>query len=262
MKKSYIITISKIAISLITLVALLYFADLPVLKSMLFSLHIKTICICTLLIFMMQAANTLKLYIVMSRTDVNFQYLLKTNLIATFFANAVPSSLGKDIIRVIYLGKSGTLRENAAAAVSLDRVSGLFTQLIILISAALWGLQYNMEMNSIIISAIMIIILLAALSYITFIFRARVKLLFSKMHIEKMFDFSELFRIIKQFLSSPSRLIQLSIASAFYQVLVIYNIVLLTHALGGNIKFYQATIVSFAAALAALIPASIAGWEL
>jgi glycosyltransferase 2 family protein len=260
MKKSSIISISKIVISLATVVILLYLANIPVLKSMLFSLNIKTICICTLLIFMMQAANTLKLLIVMSGAGVNFRYLLKTNLIATFFANVVPSSIGKDIIRMVYLGKSGTLRENAAAAISLDRVSGLFTQLLFLISAALWGLQYNINLNSFIILAFVIILLVSALSYITFVFRAQIKTLFSKMNISKIFDFNELYNIIKQFISSPSKLIHLSMTSIVYQALIIYNIVMLTHAFGGSIKFYQAAIVSSAITLAALIPASLAGW--
>jgi uncharacterized protein (TIRG00374 family) len=259
MTKSFIITISKIAISIVTVFILLNLADIPVFKSMLFSLSIKTICIGTILIFMMQAANAYKLFVVMSGKNINFWYLLKINLIATFFANIVPSTLGKDIIRIFYLGKSGVFRENATAAVGLDRVFGLVTQLLILICGAIWYLQYNTRMNSIIILAFITICLLSALSYVTYIFRTEIKKVFSKLRIERIFDFNELFSIIKQFISNPYKLIQLSITSIIYQLLIIFNIVILTSALGGTINFLQAAIVSSAITLAALIPTPLAG---
>lgn len=105
------------------------------------------------------------------KTRLSIPLIYYMNLVALFFNNVLPSSVGGDMVKAYYIYRHADGRESAFSAVVVDRLFGLATMVLIGLSAILF--MDNAEASSKIISSVLT---LAAVTVVIcfFIFNQRV----------------------------------------------------------------------------------------
>ncbi|MDM8541036.1 lysylphosphatidylglycerol synthase transmembrane domain-containing protein [Desulfococcaceae bacterium HSG9] len=68
---------------------------------------------------------------------VNFFYLLRIYFIGYFFSNLLPSNVGGDVVRALYLGRHIKDKSLAAVSVFIERLSGIFLLMVLTVVAPL-----------------------------------------------------------------------------------------------------------------------------
>ncbi len=86
-----------------------------------------------------------KLLLAASGHHLHFFILLRTYLVGYFFSNILPSTVGGDLVRSYYIGKRINNQAASAAAIFLERFSGMLFLLLLVIIAPLmkWELYHN-----------------------------------------------------------------------------------------------------------------------
>lgn len=68
-----------------------------------------------------------------------FHFLMRTYFIGYYFSNFLPSSAGSDVARSYYVGRLSGSQTRAAVSVFMERVTGLFLHLVLVIVAPLFN---------------------------------------------------------------------------------------------------------------------------
>ena len=83
-------------------------------------------------------AFRLRLVVMAQQTELSVGFAYYVNLIALFFNNVLPSSVGGEMVKAYYLYKNSNGRVAAFSAVIVDRLFGIITMILISISAILF----------------------------------------------------------------------------------------------------------------------------
>jgi uncharacterized protein (TIRG00374 family) len=96
-------------------------------------------------------------------------YLVRSFMVANFFNNILPSTIGGDVIRVYDTWRAGTTKEGAAATVFVDRVIGVMVLAVIAAAGTLIINQYR-HFSSV-LPVLMASLIVASVILITLIFK-------------------------------------------------------------------------------------------
>ncbi|HBE78774.1 MAG TPA: hypothetical protein DDW65_13510 [Firmicutes bacterium] len=134
-KKRKLYTFLRISVSLMLLGVLIYFADLDKIYRLLHTFQLIWLPSVFAFIILSVVVSALKWGVLLKAqtNKINFYSLFRIYLIALFFNNFLPSSIGGDGVRIMLAGKHCDRTATAAASVVMDRV-------IATISLALLGL--------------------------------------------------------------------------------------------------------------------------
>jgi len=125
-------------------------------------------------------ANGLKWKILIEQqgTSVNFFYLLRIYFIGYFFSNLLPSNVGGDVIRALYLGRHIDNKALAAVSVFIERLSGIFLLMVLTVVAPLMKPSLYLHVYIIlpVTGAFVFIILIICISKIRDPFKVPIKL--------------------------------------------------------------------------------------
>jgi len=85
-------------------------------------------------------AYRLRMVVMAQQTELSAGFAYYVNLIALFFNNVLPSSIGGEMVKAYYLYKNSNGKISAFSAVIVDRLFGIVTMILISMSAILfWG---------------------------------------------------------------------------------------------------------------------------
>lgn len=87
---------------------------------------------------LLQASNALKLRALFPDPRPRLRGLVEVNFIAVFFGTFIPGGMGGELARWAYLSKESGSAGRALAAVLLDRLTGLWAQILISLAAWMW----------------------------------------------------------------------------------------------------------------------------
>ena len=246
-------------ISLLTIIVILFYVDWNQFTETIHTLQWIPIAVAIALFLGSYLIFSYKLKILLSAKQVTFSSALKANLISTFFNNILPTSIGNDIIRVFYFDRKNSIREHAAAAVIIDRISGLISQiLIIVLSSAIGAISDNRNRTVFYLSSLFLISGVFLL-IICILFRNRMKGVLSKLPFLHRINLDEIFDALSVYLHFRI-FIYVTAISFLSNSMIIVMIMMITKSLGFEIHFFEAAILNFASTIVTLIPISIAGW--
>ncbi|MFP4042320.1 MAG: YbhN family protein [Bacteroidales bacterium] len=77
------------------------------------------------------ASQALRLYSIVFKRISSLKNLVKVTFIAYFFNNFLPSSIGGDSYKILYIKNEGSNVTDSVSLVTLDRISGLFALFVI-----------------------------------------------------------------------------------------------------------------------------------
>jgi hypothetical protein len=138
---SKIVTVLKIAGSLVSLVVVLYSVDLIRIANQLSHIHVNTVLIALVIFWLAQFASSLRCVYVARTLGGNLAFLpsLRAHFVGLWFNQVLPTSLGGDMIKIAMLKKNLGMSIAVKSAL-LDRFSGLFLlMLIILLTLPLYS---------------------------------------------------------------------------------------------------------------------------
>lgn len=140
-KKKKIITILRIAISIILLAVLIIFADIDKIITSLKNFNLKWLPIVFLLIALSVVVSTFKWKILLKAQSVSvgFAALFGYYISGLFFNNFLPSSIGGDGVRIYLAGKKTDNFSSAASSVVVERVLATVTLAFLGIVSAIFA---------------------------------------------------------------------------------------------------------------------------
>jgi glycosyltransferase 2 family protein len=204
-----------------------------------------------------QLCSAAKLTLILSPLAMTFAHVVRFTFIATFF-NAVLPSGGGEVVRMLYINKKAASGMVSASAVIIDRLTSLFTQILIVTSSVAFfsGDFFNGPTKSI---AAIILTALVAVLVLLLVCPAGA---FSA--IEKHLPWQHFWKgktglFFLSILSRRLALTSIIILSVLYNCIVIGMVLLLTTAFSSHLRFFEAAIVVFCGSLGTVLPISIGG---
>lgn len=185
--------------------------------------------------------NTFRLDILLKgeKLYVPFKRIIELSYIGFFFNNFMPSSLGGDIIKGYYLGKSSQNKAKAYIAVFVDRLTGLFT-FAFMGGVALWlnkdsNMQQYLKDAIVIFILICIFIALVTLNKTVAIFISNI---FSKLKFKNLgHKLTHAYEMIHSYSDKKSTVLKAMACSFFGQISYFSVVYILFMALGIHVSF-------------------------
>ena len=131
---SKILSVLKIAGSLVSLGVVLYSVDLISIRNQLSHINFTTVLIALIIFWLAQFASSLRCVYV-ARTlgsELAFSASLRAHFVGLWFNQVLPTSLGGDIIKISILKKNIGMSMAIRSAL-LDRFSGLFLLMLVIV---------------------------------------------------------------------------------------------------------------------------------
>ena len=143
-EKSFVKPVLRFMVSfgLITIILYLFREQLPAVFQHLKSANPFYFLAAVIVFFLglIGVAYRLRLVVMAQQTELSAGFAYYVNLIALFFNNVLPSSIGGEMVKAYYLYKNSSGKISAFSAVIVDRLFGIVTMILISISAILfWG---------------------------------------------------------------------------------------------------------------------------
>ena len=143
-QKSFIKPVLRFVVSfgLIGLILYLFREQLPAVFQHLKSINPFYFLAAVIIFFLglIGVAYRLRLVVMAQQTELSPGLAYYVNLIALFFNNVLPSSVGGEMVKAYYLYKNANGKVSAFSAVIVDRLFGIVTMIFISMSAVLfWG---------------------------------------------------------------------------------------------------------------------------
>jgi hypothetical protein len=143
-QKSFIKPVLRFVVSfgLIGLILYLFREQLPAVFQHLKSINPFYFLAAVIIFFLglIGVAYRLRLVVMAQQTELSPGLAYYVNLIALFFNNVLPSSVGGEMVKAYYLYKNANGKVSAFSAVIVDRLFGIVTMILISMSAVLfWG---------------------------------------------------------------------------------------------------------------------------
>ena len=194
---------------------------------------------------------------------------VRINLVGAFFSQALVTFVSGDVVRAMLLKRTCALpMRESVSAVTLDRVVGLLSTLLLVSITAPWAIQltgdetmrHSMEVVAII--GALLIVAFAVVGYvarhpeIVEIVRAKIK--GSKI----IYVLLDLATVARHLFSARRALPQILFTSLMIQIINVAIIYFLINGMGADVSIWQCMLIVPTVMLISLLPFSVAGWGL
>lgn len=129
---------AKIAVSAACLAAVFTRIDTADLSLRLRGIAWLPFLVATLINVALQYVHSFKMRVLFPPPRPRFRSLVELNFMTVFFAAFLPGGVGGDVARWAILTRESGSRDRALAAILLDRITGLWTQIIMALAAWIW----------------------------------------------------------------------------------------------------------------------------
>jgi uncharacterized protein (TIRG00374 family) len=252
----------KVIVSIAILAVICLKIDFALLWSKLLVVNVSLLLAAVLLTILTHFINAWKVTLIAPAGKLTIGKMANINFMSTYLNNLLPTRLGGDVARVYYIGKELSSQEAGLYTIIFDRLSGLYIQtVIVLVSGAVFsGASIGAATKSYCL-ALAIAVLLLGYGMLVFAWKwvyagKRVRLPF----LNTLFDRAGADAFFKGLFEKKRRHFCIHLAGYTFQCFVIFTVMILTHALGGAISFFEASVVLFLSTVACFLPLSIGGW--
>jgi uncharacterized protein (TIRG00374 family) len=254
---------AKIAVSAAACAAVVMWADPHSLLRVFASVKIHFFALGLVLAALGQVMNAWKVSLIIGDTAGLVRELTRINFVCVFFANFMPGIAGQDAVRVFYLGKKIGSFSAAGSAVLLDRISGYTIQCMVAAIALIivgWRKFDQVgTMTAVVTAAVTIGTLIVALVWV-FINTQKIGAWLRKKVTGRFGDSGNPDEIFGAFGNNPWRFLRFFSVGLVYYCTTIVLIMVLTHALGSRLSFFETALVLPLVSLGAFLPVSVNGW--
>jgi uncharacterized membrane protein YbhN (UPF0104 family) len=254
-KKNIVTPFIKWSVSLGILGFIALHVDFAFLWEKLCAMNASMVLIAVFLTILTNYVNGWKVSLILNDPRVSITGLTNINFISVFFNNILPTRVGGDIIRILYIGKDLSSKKTGAFAVVFDRITGLFVQLVfVLFTCAFFSGKSIVWQIRCLCAVVGLVLILSSHLYKGQGMRHSFK-------FRNNFFFKNSFVILgKELFKDGKRFSLILVAGYISQCFVVLIVVILTRVFGGTISFFEASLVLFASAVACFLPLSIGGW--
>jgi hypothetical protein len=254
----------KLAISAACLAAVWAFFDPAVLAARLRRVSPWPLAGAALLNLAQQALNAAKLKALFPPPRPAFRGLFEANCIAMFFGAFLPGGVGGEAARWAYLSRAAGSAGRALAGILLDRLTGLWTQILFVLLAAAWLLRERAALWLTLPAAAGAFLLCLAAGVFGYRRGARLAArAVSRWARGRGAAFADdLGPALDGLLAGRKRLAAVAALSGASQLLVMAYFMLLDAGLGGTLTWAQAALFVFCYTFAVLPPVTAGNWGL
>lgn len=221
-----------------------------------------------LLNLLIQTLNAVKLRAVFPPPRPEVPELAKVNFIAVFFSSFIPGGMGGELARWAYLSRATGSAGRALAAVLLDRITGLWTQVVLALAAWVWIGRGGMSLWAALgaaLAALLASVWAGAWGYRRFAavvsrlgaWYARRRGAKEGREAELPGDIGE---ALAELMAERRRFLRVAALSLVNHGLVITVFVLLDRTVGGGIGWAEAALFIFCYTFVVLLPVSLGNW--
>lgn len=184
--------------------------------------------------------------------------LVRVNFISVLFNTFVPGGVGGEVARWAYLGRESGSGSRSMAAILLDRITGLWTQIVMALGAWIWisrdGVALWIALPATL--AILTASLWAGLRGYSGSIKAmrRLGAWYARRSPDAGADPDRVGESLADLLSDRPRLVSVAGLSILYQLLIVAAFLLLDRSIGGSLSWEHAMVFLFCYTLIQLIP--------
>ena len=192
-------------------------------------------------------------------------FLIKYNIIATFYSIVLPGQLSGDVVKSYMLSKIGSEPHKIFASVFVDKVTGLISLIVV----AVWGMLFTVLVVPKVLSysmftllALFVILLMSMRSVFVYDFIAKIifyisnKAMFTKSVCNHILQFIDEWRI---YLQKTNILAVNVLLGIVYHVLIAFVYFILSNNIGITVSFFDWCWIYGLLSVVLLLPISIAG---
>jgi glycosyltransferase 2 family protein len=194
---------------------------------------------------------------------------VRINLVGAFFSQALVTFVSGDVVRAMLLKRTcGLPMRESASAVTLDRVVGLLSTLLLVSITAPWAIQLTGDetmRHSMEVLAIIGALLIVAFAMVGYVARhpeiveiVRAKIKGSKI----IYVLLDLATVARHLFSARRALPKILFTSLMIQIINVAIIYFLINGMGADVSIWQCMLIVPTVMLISLLPFSIAGWGL
>jgi uncharacterized protein (TIRG00374 family) len=183
------------------------------------------------------------------------QQAVRFNLIASFFNQGLPSTIGGDAVRIWLLARTGAGWWKATCSVLLDRFIGVLALTTLVAASLYWS--FGLIKNPVGQSTLAVIGLGGFLAGAVFLTLGRWRLLERWTLTKRLAEMAMLGRTMLFSSSTGPQIVVLSLLIQFMTVLIAWS---LARAVAAQFELAQAFLLILPVMLIATVPISIAGW--
>ncbi len=197
-----------------------------------------------------------QLVLAAGRHYISFATLLHSTHIGFFFNQAMPGSVGGDVMRVWHMGQSGVAMPWALGSVFIERFIGVMTTGVICAVAVLF--EWSVIVKSNLFWAIMLSLIVISIASLCFFSLVWIPESWWKKSILKKFNYLQ--DLIRSTFGSKIVFCKVFILSIFNQSAFIAMIYMLAQAMDISLSWGQVFLIVPIIFLVASVPVSFAGW--
>jgi glycosyltransferase 2 family protein len=193
---------------------------------------------------------------------------LRMNWVGAFFAQALVTFVSGDVVRAMMLHRCEIPMRNCARCVTLDRLIGLLSSLLIMSVTAPWAIQLTGDesmRHSIALMAMAGIVLIAGFAALGYLGRhpgliqiARVR--FHQYRI--LYAVLDTLAVVRHLFIGRNYMPRILISSVVIQIINVAIIFFLMNGMGADVSIWDCLLIVPTVMLISLLPFSIAGWGL
>jgi uncharacterized protein (TIRG00374 family) len=205
----------------------------------------------------------------MISSSVPLRTALRINWIGAFFSQALVTFVSGDVVRAMILNRScGLPMRDSVGAVTLDRIVGLLSSLLIVSMTAPWAIQLARDStmrNSITELAFIGALLVAGFAMVGYLARRPDVVQFIRAKIKGSrvaYVLLDLMTVARHLFESRRQIPKIFVTSLAIQGINIAVIFFLIDGMGANVSLWQCCLIVPTVMLISLLPFSIAGWGL
>jgi uncharacterized protein (TIRG00374 family) len=194
---------------------------------------------------------------------------LRINWIGAFFGQALITFISGDVVRVMMLNRTcGIPMRNSTRSVTLDRLVGLLSSLLIVSVTAPWAIQLtgNESMrHSIVMMAIVGIALIAGFAAVGYLAHHPALVQIARAKIKEyrvVYGILDTLAVVRHLFTGWRHVPKILLTSMIIQIFNVTVIFFLINGMGAEVSIWQCLLIVPTVMLISLLPFSIAGWGL
>jgi uncharacterized protein (TIRG00374 family) len=261
--KRWFVTAGKCVISSLLMLWLLTGTSLHDIGAALRAAHFPTLFLAFSLHFLGCFISVMRwrLLLLAQHITVPLSFLLKSYMVAIFFNNLLPSTIGGDVVRIRDTCRRGNNRGGAIAAVFLDRLLGIFVLMGFVLLSLFLSEKFSFYVSYLPIWTIIVVLSVVAFAASFLLFYRKIMLFINKFKLlSKPGDFIE--KSIQNLLSfreNKKIIITSIILSLILQINVVIYYFLISSGVGLSVTMNEFFIIIPVTVFTMMLPVSING---
>ena len=200
---------------------------------------------------------------------VSLAKTLRINWVGAFFSQALVTFVSGDVVRTMMLSRScGITMRDSIGTVTLDRIIGLLSSLLIVSITAPWAIQLTGDetvRRSIEMSAVMGVLFVAGFAMIGYLARhpALVQIVRTKINGSRVaYVLLDVMSVARHLFNGRGQIPKILLTSFLIQIINVTVIFALINGMGAEVSIWQCMLIVPTVMLISLLPFSVAGWGL